>query len=433
VTEHSLSDPPCRTDPRSPAAPAISGSRSLLAARAFFRDPVGYSAREGSDASLVALGAVPGPFVLARDAQAVWQVLVAQADYFRQGKWKRRARRFLGATLNTLDGEEHRRRRRLLRASLDRRRIAAFTDAMVARAERAQSGWEDGAVLRVRDELDPLSLAMAGDVLLSTDLEPHAAELAEALSIVMGAVPRLRPPLFGTRAARALARIDRLLAALVAGRRQSGRRGEDLLDVLLTSGLPDGVIRGELTAFLLAAVDEPPSALEAALYLLARHPHTQACLHQELNEALRGRGLTSAYEARLPYLDAVVRETLRLFPPARHIDRCPATEVTIAGARVPAGANVVVSPLVTHRDPRLYESPSAFWPERWLTGGQGDRRGAYLPFGAGAHACIGQPLARAIVGLTLATIARRWRVQAGPGAPPPGPRAPRLVVRLERR
>jgi pentalenene oxygenase len=203
--------------------------------------------------------------------------------------------------------------------------------------------------------------------------------------------------------------------------------------VLLTSGLPDGVIRGELTAFLLAAVDEPPSALEAALYLLARHPHTQACLHQELNEALRGRGLTSAYEARLPYLDAVVRETLRLFPPARHIDRCPATEVTIAGARVPAGANVVVSPLVTHRDPRLYESPSAFWPERWLTGGQGDRRGAYLPFGAGAHACIGQPLARAIVGLTLATIARRWRVQAGPGAPPPGPRAPRLVVRLERR
>jgi len=404
-----------------------------LAARAFFRDPVGYSAKEASGASLIALGAVPGPFVLARDPEAAWQVLVAHADYFRQGKWKRRARRFLGATLNTLDGEEHRRRRRLLRGTLDRRRIAAFTEGMVARAERAQSGWEDGALLRLRDQLDPLSLAMAGDVLLSTDLEPHAAELASALSTVMGAVPRLRPPLPGTRAARALARIDRLLAALVAARRRSGRHGEDLLDVLLASGLPEGVIRGELTAFLLAAVDEPPSALEAALYLLARHPHTQALLHRELNKALRKRGLTSAYEAGLPYLDAVVRETLRLFPPARHIDRCPAADVTIAGARVPAGANVVVSPLVTHRDPRFYERPSAFWPQRWLIGCQGDRRGAYLPFGAGAHACIGQPLARAIVGLTLATIGLRWHLRVQPGTPPPGPRAPGLVVRLERR
>jgi cytochrome P450 len=371
--------------------------------------------------------------MVARDPEAAWQVLVAQADCFRQGKWKRRARRFLGPTLNTLDGEEHRRRRRLLRGTLDRRRIAAFTEAMVARAERAQSSWDDGALLRVRDQLDPLSLAMAGDVLLSTDLEPHAAELAAALATVMGAVPRLRPPLPGTHAGRARARIDRLLAALVAARRRSGRHGEDLLDVLLASGLPDEVIRGELTAFLLAAVDEPPSALEAALYLLARHPHTQASLHWELNKALLGRGLTSAYEAGLPYLDAVVRETLRLFPPARHIDRCPAREVMIAGARVPVGVNVVVSPLVTHRDPRFYECPSAFWPERWLTGGQGERRGVYLPFGAGAHACIGQPLARAIVGLTLATIGRRWCVQVGPEVLPPGPRAPRLVVRLERR
>ena len=119
----------------------------------------------------------------------------------------------------------------------------------------------------------------------------------------------------------------------------------------------------------------------------------------------------------------MLRETLRLFPPARHIDRCP-----VGNGRL----NVLVSPLVTHHEPGLYESPSEFVPERWLR--QDERpRGAYFPFGAGAHACIGEPLARAIMTQALAGIVPRWRLRPEPDAPPPGPRAPRLVVTLERR
>lgn len=95
---------------------------------------------------------------------------------------------------------------------------------------------------------------------------------------------------------------------------------------------------------------------------------------------------------------------------------------------------MLVSPLVTHREPGLYESPSAFLPERWLDGTSGERpRGAYVPFGAGAHACIGEPLARTIMTAALAGIARHWRLRVDPDAPAPGPRAPRLVVTLERR
>jgi cytochrome P450 len=376
-------------------------SPSPLSARSFFRDPVGFARRHGRDGAELDVAAGPSRFVVVRDPQEVWRILVTDADAFRPGKWKRRARRFVGATLNTLDGEEHRRRRLLLQPSLDRRRIARFTPSIAARVEAAQRGWRDGARLRLRDELDRLSLGVAGEVLLSAELDPA---FATALAVVMARVPRLTPPVAGTRTVRALARVENAVGEL------AGAEG-DLLTALRRSGLPERTVRGEVVAFLLAAVDEPPSALEAAWYLLGRNPPALERLEAELADGGRD------------YLDAVLRETLRLFPPARHIDRCPAGN---------GRTNVVVSPLVVHHDPRLYERAGEFVPERWLRREERPR-GAYLPFGAGAHACIGEPLARAIMTETLAGIARRWRLHVDLDAPSPGPRAPRLEVTLERR
>ena len=405
-----------------------------LSARSFFRDPVEYVRAHGRDAPVVRLAAGPREFVLLRDPEAIWRVLVTDAGSFRPGKWKRRARRFLGETLNTLDGEEHRRRRLLLQPSLDRRRIAGFAPSIASLAERAHSGWEDGDRIDLRSELDQLSLTVAGDVLLSADLAPCRAELAGALSRIMAAVPRLVPPVPGTGRARALARVERVISALIAERRASPGAEDDLIGTLLRSGLPERLVRGEAIAFLLAAVDEPPSALVAAWYLLARHPLQEERFHAELDAALGDRTPGADDVAGLPYLDAVLRETLRLFPPARHIDRCPVDEVRLAGATVRSGSNVLISPLVTHHEPSLYDRPSEFVPERWLESGREERsRGAYLPFGIGAHACIGEPLARLIMTLTLATIGRRWRLRVDPSAPAPVPRAPRLVFALERR
>src|SRR5438270_5992333 len=123
--------------------------RSPLSARAFFRAPLGYVAAHGADGATMRLAAGPRRFELVRDPQEAWRVLVTDAAAFGPGKWKRRARRFLGDTLNTLDGEEHRRRRIALQPALDRRRIARFKPAIAARAERFQAGWQDGARLRL--------------------------------------------------------------------------------------------------------------------------------------------------------------------------------------------------------------------------------------------------------------------------------------------
>ncbi|MDX6544133.1 MAG: pentalenene oxygenase [Gaiellaceae bacterium] len=389
----------------------------MLSARAFFRDPVEYVTAHADGHATIPLRAGPSRFLLVRDPELVWRVLVTDADSFVPGKWKRRARRFVGATLNTLSGDEHRRRRQVLQPPLDRRRIARFAPAIAARVEAADEQWRDGTTIRLRDTLDPLSLAVAGEVLLSTDLPPG---LANDLSRTMAALPRLTPPVSATAGGRALARVERVVDELIDARRGAAEQ-DDLLGALLRAGLPGRVVRGETVAFLLAAVDEPPSALEAAWYLLGGHPEVERRLHAELDA-----------REQSTYLDAVLLETLRLFPPARHIDRCPARDVMVGNVRLQKGANVLVSPLVTHADSRVYDRPSEFDPDRWLEG-EDRARGAYLPFGAGAHTCIGEPLARAIMTTTLATLGRRWRLRVDPDAPPPIPRADRLVVTLQRR
>lgn len=387
----------------------------FLTARAFFRDPLGY-VRDADGDGLVRFAAPRERYVLVRDPAAIWRVLVSDGDVFRQGKWKRRAQRFVGPALNTLHGEEHRERRMLVQPSLAAARVRRFTPRIAERAQRAAGAWGDGARITLRDELDPLCLTMAGDVLLSRDLEPEAESLVAALRDVMAAVPRLTPPVPGTRHRAALGEVDRRIAAWMAERRAEGegRGGDDrdLLDALLAGDLPDEVVRGEVLAFLLAAVDEPPSALEAAAWLLGRNPAEQERLDDD------------------EHLEAVLRETLRLFPPARHIDRCPIHDVTVAGRCVAAGTNVVVSPFVTHHDPRVYEDPAAFDPGRWSTR---PPKGAYVPFGAGVHTCIGEPLAREVMRETLRAIARRWRLHVDDAAPAPVPGAPRLVVELEPR
>ena len=242
------------------------------------------------------------------------------------------------------------------------------------------------------------------------------------------------PPLPGTRQARALTNVDQAISGLVAQRRRSTRDEGDLLGALVGSDLSEKTVRGELLFFLLAATDESPSALEAAWYLLARSRAAEERLLAELDAELGGRMPTLADRARLPYLDAVIRETLRLFPPVRLIDRCPVSDTRIGKTRIRGGTNVIVSPLVTQREASLYERPSYFLPERWLSTKPRELpKGAYVPFGAGAHACIGQPLALVTIWLTLATICCRWRLRADRDASALAPRAPELRFTLERR
>ena len=408
--------------------------RSPFSARSFFRDPVGYTEREARG-DMMSLAAGPVRFAVVRSAAEAWRILVTESPDYEAGRWKQRARRFVGDTLFTLGAPEHKRRRTALQPVLSRTRIERLTPQIVTRIERLQQHWQEGSEFAARRALAPLSLAIAGDVLLSEDFDPVAADLSADLTAIVTAIPRLLPPLPFTRLARALQRVVDRVDALVRHRREQppGTAEPDVLDALLALNLPNPVIRGEVMTSLLAAADEPPIAVAAAWYLLSRNPTADQRFYEDLDTV----GTSPA--ARLDdrpgsFVDAVVSETLRLCPPTRHIDRRAVRDVMIDSRRVCARANVVVSPLVLHHDPRVFDDPRTFRPERWLLTRESPLpRGAYLPFGAGAHRCLGEALATAIVRLILVTIGRRWRVRVADGAVAPTPGAPGLVVRLEAR
>jgi len=399
--------------------------KSPFSASVFFRDPETYARQLAQDEPIRWLRAGRMRFAVVRDPDAIWNVLVSDADSFRGGQWKQRSRRVVGDALNTLDGEAHRERRRLIGPSFDGGRVTERGASIVERAERMQARWSDGGAIVAREHVQRLSLCAAGDLLFSSDLEAQAHELAPALARVAADLTRRMPPSLVPGRRQALRRARDAVREMVAERLRAPDGHEDTLSALLGSGMPLPTVRGEVLAMLNAAVDEPPSGLESAWFLLAQAPEAERRLHDEVVSS-------SSLEDRLPYLQAVVKETLRLMPPVRHIHRSPVGSALLLGQRVDASENVVVSPVVTHRDPALHPSPEAFMPERWLTpeGTGGSIRGTYLPFGAGPHACIGAALGRTVISLTLAAVAREWRLRLVDHAA--DPRRAAVRFRLER-
>jgi cytochrome P450 len=228
----------------------------------------------------------------------------------------------------------------------------------------------------------------------------------------------------GRRLAAARRLLDRTTARLIAQRRPAAEQQDDLLSALLDGrgngggGLSDAAIRDEVVSLLIAAVDTTPGTLAWTWLLLSRHPDAEARLHAELEAVLGDRPPTVDDIPKLPYLEMVLNEVLRLYPPVHFIDRRTLADVELDGCPVPAGSFLLLSPLFTHRDPRFYAEPTAFRPERWGREQPATRpRYAYFPFGGGPHTCIGMVLARMELSLIVATIASRWRLRPVPAFP----------------
>ncbi len=146
-----------------------------------------------------------------------------------------------------------------------------------------------------------------------------------------------------------------------------------------------------------------------ACYLLSRHPHGQRRLQAELYQALGDRELRYADLGNLRYLQQVIAETLRLYPPTWMLMRRPVTDVTLGRWTIPAGATVLFSIYALHRDPALFERPEQFDPDRWAPDRAADiKRGMYIPFGSGIRGCVGEQLARAEMAVILSAILRKY-------------------------
>jgi cytochrome P450 len=214
-----------------------------------------------------------------------------------------------------------------------------------------------------------------------------------------------------------------MLREMIQARRASGAGTTDLLSMLLSAvdeesgaGMSDQQLRDEMMTLFLAGHETTANALTWTWYLLSQHPEVEARLHEELARVLGDRPPAVTDLANLPYTEMVVREVLRLYPPAPGFTREPIEDVMIGGYSVPKGAMVTVITYALHRDKRFFEDPERFDPERFSPGWQ-ERipRYAYLPFGGGPRVCIGNGFALQEARMILATVARQCRFTLEPG------------------
>ncbi len=195
--------------------------------------------------------------------------------------------------------------------------------------------------------------------------------------------------------------------------------GDDLLSLLAAAGndedgsLDATEVREQVLIFLLAGHETTATSLAFTLHLLARHPEEQQRVREEIDRVLGERTPTAADLDRLPYLTQALKESMRLYPAAPVVSRRAVAATEIGGYRIPAGADVLVAPWVTHRSPELWEDPERFDPRRFAPEREAERhRYAWFPFGGGPRACIGQHFSMLESVLALAVLLRTYELEA---------------------
>jgi cytochrome P450 len=439
--------------------PGPPGNVLLGHVRRLERDRLGFLRRcAATYGDVVALRYGRRPVYFLAHPDHVGTVLVRRQADFVKSPVVRLLRPVVGDGLLTSDGEPWRRQRRLAQPAFHRARVAGYAEIMIASAERVLEDWRgDGEVRDVHAEMMRLTLDIVARTLFGTSVEGEAAEVAAAMETLMREFVRLRaspwpfrvrwPGAGVRRLRRASVRLDAIVRRIIDDRRRHDGGGSDLLSALLAacdeddgSRLTPVELRDAVMTFFLAGHETTANALAWTWLLLARNPGAEGALADELAEVLGDRAPNPGDLPRLRYAERAVREALRLYPPAHSIGREAARDTEVGGYRVPAGTMILMSPWVMHRDPRFYDRPEAFEPDRW-TDDLEERlpRFAYFPFGGGPRVCIGQGFAMTEAVLLLAAIARRYRLTPVSAQPVPADAAvtlrPRggLPMRIERR
>jgi cytochrome P450 len=416
-----------------PNGPTISFPRAVIGQMFPSRhpfDPLDFYlaiAREFGDIAYFRLG--PLRVYQLNHPELIRQILVDQAaKFYKPNLLKRASRRTLGQGLLTSDGALWKQQRKLIQPAFRHDRLAAYGDVIAAYAQQLANSFKDGEVRSIDQDMGRLTLAIVVKSLFGEDLSGKASEIGELLIAVaeassdrMSAVLQL-PPWIPTRRnlreRRALARLDAIISELISARRASAAQGDDLLSVLLAAvdaetgtGMTDRQLRDEVMTLFLAGQDTTAHALSWAWYLVARHPDVESELLEELQRTLAGRAPRAADLPQLLYTDMIIREAMRLFPPAPMFARQPVEDVTVGEWQIPKGSLIVVSVYALHRDPRFFPEPEQFTPDRFAPGwDERISRYSYLPFGGGPRVCIGNGFAMMEARLILATVAQRWKL-----------------------
>jgi cytochrome P450 len=370
---------------------------------------------------------------LLNDPEHIEDALVTNYRGFIKAAPLRAHRRLFGNGLLTNEGDSWLQQRRLVQPAFHQDRIAAYGEVMVAYTERLLATWQEGDTRDVHADMKRLTMAIVTKTLFNADVAGEGKDVGAAIETAMEQhtvwrglarlIPEAMPTPTNMRYQRAVQRLDKIIYTIISKRRASGEDAGDLLSMLLHARDEDGnqmsdqQLRDEALTLFLAGYDTPALALSWVWYLLSQHPTVEDKLVAELQTVLGGRAPNVADVSQLSYTEMVVRESMRLYPPAWIISREARQDCEIAGYRVCAGTQLIISQWVMHRDPRYFDAPEEFRPERWANGlVKRLPKCVYFPFGSGPRVCIGNSFAMMETVLLLATIAQKFHLSLAPGA-----------------
>jgi cytochrome P450 len=372
-------------------------------------------------------------FYTLSDPELIHEILVNQASRYHKIRLIKYALGpFLGNGLLTSEGDFWKRQRKLSQPAFHSRRIENYADTMVDYAHKMLAGWKTGDKRRIDREMMKLTLNIVAKTLFDADVSGDADRVGDLLTRVLDASndrinaavqwPDWLPNAKRDQMRRDIAELDIILQRFIDERRQSGEDGGDLLSMLLAaqdddgSGMTDKQLRDELMTIFLAGHETTAMNLSWTWYLLSQQPQAVAKLKTEVDRVLGERRATMADLAHLPYNEMVIKEALRLYPPAPGVGREPIEDVQIGGYSVPKGALINISFFAMHRHPAYFPDPEVFDPERFSPEREKDiPRYAYLPFGAGPRVCIGNSFALMEARLILATMIQQVELALLPG------------------
>ena len=403
----------------------------------FNRDQLGFierAQREYGDVVWMRFLYVPAIFIYHPDD--VEYVLVTNPKNFIKSMSLRSNffQRLVGNGLLTSQGEEWKRARRLSQPAFHRERVASYAQVMVDYPQRLAAKWQEGETRDIHPDMMRLTLEIVVQCLFSADVSSDVDEVGATLKELVKPfasqatlkwILNNRLPTPAHLRFHALAKkIDNVVYRIISERRASGQDEGDLLSMLLAARDEDGTqmsdrqLRDEVMTLFLAGHETTALTLAWSWYLLGTNPEAERKFHAELDEILGGRKPTAADLPRLKFTEQIAKESMRLYPPAFGLGREAINDCEIGGYRVPAGTQVFMFQWATQRDPRFYDEPLAFRPERW-TEDFIERlpKYAYFPFGGGPRVCIGASFAMMEIILALATIGQKFRLELAPDHP----------------